>query len=449
MLTMREPPGSRSSTKARNSMKSRVLKATVAVATLATSVYLSAQTRYQVSTLPGLGGTAGQANSINNRDWLVGAANLEGDTISKATLWVRGSVISLGALGGPSANSAVAWPVKNDLGLIVGISDTAEDNPLGEAFSCWPFFASGTPTGRICRGFRWRNGAMTPLQPFSGGYNSYATAANNLGEVVGWAENGVHDSTCVPANQILQFRAVIWEPSGEMKELPPLPNTADTTTAATAINDRGEVVGISGICDVAVGRFSARHAVLWEQGVPVDLGSLGGVAWNTPTAINNEGTIVGFSDLPGDSDGTANYQAFIWTRKTGMQKLALLPGETRSAAFGVNDRGQVVGLSRAPATSYHATLWQNGDVTNLNSVTQAGAPFLIYANDINNRGEFAGEALDVTTGTAPAYVAVRVPMHHRDEVSPEQSNGRGQHLGLPDKVRLQLYQKWGLDLGTD
>ena len=58
---------------------------------------------------------------------------------------------------------------------------------------------------------------MTPLPPFPGGYDSYATAANNLGEVVGWAENGVHDATCVPAYQILQFRAVIWEPWGEMK----------------------------------------------------------------------------------------------------------------------------------------------------------------------------------------------------------------------------------------
>lgn len=428
-------------------MNSRPLKLALAVATLATSLYLPAQTQYQVFVLPGLGGTASQASSINNRDWVTGAANLQGDTISKATLGIRGSLISLGALGGPSANSAVAWPVKNELGLVVGISDTDEDNPLGEAFSCWPFFASGAPTGKICNGFRWRNGAMTPLPAFPGGYDSYATAANNLGEVVGWAENGVHDATCVPAYQILQFRAVIWEPGGEMKELPPLPNTGDTTTAATAINDKGEVVGISGICDVAVGRFSARHAVLWEHGVPIDLGSFGGVAWNTPTAINNEGTVVGFSDLPGDSDGTANYQAFIWTRSTGMQTLPLLPGETRGAAFGINDKGQVVGLSRAPTTSYHATLWQNGGVTDLNSVTQPGAPYLIYANDINDRGEFVGEASDASTGTAPAYFAT--PVHHRDNLSPAENTRQVQRLKLPDKVRLQLYQKWGLDLGAD
>ena len=428
-------------------MNSRLFKLALAVASLGTSLCVPAQTKYQVSTLPGLGGAFGQGNSINNRDWVAGAANLEGDTISKATLWIRGSAISLGALGGPSANSAVALPVNNNLGLVVGISYTDEDNPLGEAFSCWPFFAPGAPTGKICKGFRWRNGLLTPLPPFPGGYNSYATAANNLGEVVGWAENGVHDATCVATNQTLQFRAVIWEPWGEMNELPPLPNTGDTTTAATAINDRGEVVGISGICDVAVGRFSARHAVLWKHGVPIDLGSLGGVDWNTPTAINNEGTVVGFSDLAGDSSGAANYQAFIWTGSTGMKKLPLLPGETRSAAFGVNDKGQVVGLSKVPGTSYHATLWQNGTVTNLNMVTQLGAPYLIYANDINDRGEFAGEALDQNTGTAPAYIAT--PSRHWNSSSPAESTRQSQPLKLPDKLRLQLSQKWGLDPGTD
>jgi hypothetical protein len=209
-------------------INSRAFHAALAVTTLATCPYLWAQTRYQVSTLPGLGGTASQANSINQRSWVSGAANLEGDTISKAALWIGDSLISLGALGGANANSAVAWPVKNDAGVIVGISDTDQDNPLGEAFSCWPFFASGAPTGKICNGFRWRDGALTPLPAFPGGYDSYATAANNRGEIVGWAENGVHDSTCVPTSQVLQFRAVIWEPWGEMKELPPLPNTGDT-----------------------------------------------------------------------------------------------------------------------------------------------------------------------------------------------------------------------------
>src|SRR2546430_7882196 len=91
--------------------------------------------------------------------------------------------------------------------------------------------------------------------------------------------------------QVLQFRAVIWGPTqGEIQEL--LPFGDDKTSSATAINDQGQVVGISGICDRAVGRFSARHAVLWENGIPGNIGDFGGKAWNTPTAINHQGTIV-------------------------------------------------------------------------------------------------------------------------------------------------------------
>lgn len=110
---------------------------------------LRAQT-YQVKTLNGFGGAAG-ANSINNRGQILGQANNESNTISHAALWTAASAtpFDLGSLGGANTNSTTAFPVKNNRGLIVGISDTNEDNPLGEAFSCWPFFAPGVPTRKI------------------------------------------------------------------------------------------------------------------------------------------------------------------------------------------------------------------------------------------------------------------------------------------------------------
>ena len=96
--------------------------------------------------------------------------------------------------------------------------------------------------------------------PTLGGINGYAAGVNDRGQVVGWAETPVHDPTC-SAPQVLQFRAVLWEPRRHRKrELRPFPG--DSTSAATAINNRGQAVGISGECDVAVGRFSARRAVL-------------------------------------------------------------------------------------------------------------------------------------------------------------------------------------------
>src|SRR4029077_18801275 len=132
--------------------------------------------------------------------------------------------------------------------------------------------------------------------PTLGGNNGFATGANSRGQVVGWAENTVHDPTCVPPQQ-LQFRPVVYGPkANEIAEFP-LP-AADTSGAATAINEQGQAVGISGICDHPGGRYTAKHALLCDNGKVVDLGNLGAPFWNTPTNINQRGDVVGFAGAP-------------------------------------------------------------------------------------------------------------------------------------------------------
>ena len=419
-------------------MKSRILTCSTAMTlfvALAVPVRFAAQTNYSVVELGELGGTAGSANGINERGWITGTDNLPGNLTTVATLWVNGSTVPLGNLGGP--NSAVAWPVKSNNGVIVGISETADADPLGEYFSCYPFFATGVPTGQICKGFRWQNGQMTPLPPFPGGYSSYATGVNNRGQVVGWAENGVHDPTCDTSFQILQFRAVIWQPNGQMLELPPLPG--DSTSAATAINDLGQVVGISGDCGVAVGSVSARHAVLWQNGVPTDLGNIGGDAWNTPTAINNQGTIVGFANT---ARGTAkSYEAFIWTKAGGMKSLGNFSDASRSAAFGINEKGQIVGLAVGGGPfGIRPVLWENNSMTDLNLLALPGSPYMLLAGDINQRGVIVGEALDLNTFDAPGFVATPVPAGAANSSSTVRQNPQG---NLPGKVRQQIERRLG------
>jgi uncharacterized membrane protein len=355
---------------------------------LAIQVSVAAQ-GYNVTILQGFGGAAG-ANSINDRGWVAGNANNTDNTISHAALWTGGSTPrDLGTLGDPGLNSAIGWPVKPNNGVIVGISDTNENNPLGEAFSCWAFFAPGVPTGKICRGFRWEKGSMSALPPFAGGYNSYAAGANSRGQIVGWAENGIFDPTCDPNFQLLQFHAAIWWPDGQMQDLPPLPG--DSVSAATAINDRGQVVGISGDCGIAIGGVSARHMVLWDNGVPTNIGDLGGHSWNTPTAINNNGVIIGFS-LPLDQDGTRNYRAFVWTKEGGIRKLDERPGTIRSAAWGLNDEGTIVGVARIAGSGSFAAMWPTAvaPIEDLNDFVPAGSVRLTIAGDINNDGQIAG-----------------------------------------------------------
>jgi probable HAF family extracellular repeat protein len=360
---------------------------------------------YEVTILPSLGGTSSAGSSINNRSWVAGFSNLPGDQTRHATLWRNGTSLDLGTLGGP--NSSVVWPVKNNRGVIAGIAETAEMDPLGEDWSCSAFFP-GEPTGHICLGFVWESGVMRPL-PTLGGNNGFATGVNNRGQVVGWAENTVHDPTCNPP-QVLQFRAVLWGPEeGKIEELPPLPG--DSVSAATAINDKGQVVGISGICDNAVGRFSAAHAVLWDNGTVTDIGNLGGVAWNTPMAINQRGTVVGFSNPPGDEDGSFNAHAFLWTRRDGIRDLGTLPGDTTSQALGINARDQVVGLS-CGETGCRAFLWQNGVMKDLNALVPHSYPHhLVSAADINDAGKITGEALVQETGETLTFVAAPIGRH--------------------------------------
>jgi probable HAF family extracellular repeat protein len=246
---------------------------------------------------------------------------------------------------------------------------------------------------------------MTPL-PTLGGNNGYATAVNSRGQVVGWAETPVHDPTC-DAPQVLQFRAVVWEPKkGTTRELRPLPG--DSASAATAINERGQVVGISGECDMAVGRFTARHAVLWDKdGTPTELPNLGGLSWHTPTAINQRGDVVGFSNPPGEVPGDFIAHAFLWTRKDGIRDLGTLPGDEISQAQGVNARGQVVGVS-CGAAGCRPVLWENGRLYDLNTLAGSSvAGTLVSARDIDDAGQITGDLREAATGQTRPFVATR------------------------------------------
>src|SRR5207247_7505167 len=68
----------------------------------------------------------------------------------------------------------------------------------------------------------------------------------------------------------------------------------------------------SDLCDQAIGRHTAKHAVLWENGGVTDIGDLGAAWWNTPTAINQGGDVVGFAGDPAFPEGDILH-AFIWT----------------------------------------------------------------------------------------------------------------------------------------
>lgn len=355
---------------------------------------------YRVRELPSLGGVLSAGISINDRGWVTGTSDLSGDTITRAALWRDGRLTDLGTLGGQ--NSAVAFPSHNDR-FVIGVAETAEVNPDGEDWSCNAFFV-GPPTHDDCVGFVWQDGQLSAL-PTLGGHNGFAAGANRIGQIVGWAENGKADSSCT-GTQVEQFRAVVWAAGTHRpRELAPLPG--DSTSAAVAINDRGQVVGISGACGTAVGGVSATHAVLWDQhGQPHYLGNIGGAQWNTPVAINNRGVVAGFANVPGGSTPASLFpHAFIWTAQTGMRDLGTLPGDELSEGLGINDRNQIVGEScQANFVNCRAFIWKHGRMSNLNDLVTGYPGTLVNAGDINDRGEITGAAS--SNGGTVAYVAM-------------------------------------------
>ena len=365
------------------------------------ALFSASDARYTIAYLPTLGGSRNRPSGISNSGLIAGFVNRTGNATRVAAFWRGTSLDTLGTLGGP--NSIVQWPGVSNNGIVAGITETAALDNLHEEWSCTAFLPS--VTGHICVGFVWQDGTMKPL-PTLGGNQGFATSVNSSGQVVGWAETPVFDPTCNPP-QKLQFRAVVWDTKkGTTRQLRPLPG--DSTSAATGINNQGQVVGISGDCDIAVGQLSARHSVLWEKDAVINIGDLGGDAWHTPMDIDDAGDVVGFSNPRGVVGIDFNPHAFLWTKATGIQDLRTLPGDANSQALGVNSSHQVVGVSSGAVN--RAFLWENGVMQDLNRLVGAGFPdlLLIVAQHINEDGVIVGRAVLHGTNAQVPFIATPV-----------------------------------------
>jgi probable HAF family extracellular repeat protein len=357
----------------------------------------AAQASYSVTDL----GTEGSDNlgcamSLNNEGWTeIMAGNFEpGEQDSllatplsgRALLGIDGYKIDLGTLGGE--NTWMNWGEINDFGQIVGDSETNVPDPNGED-------VCGFGTHLTCLPFLWEFFHMSAL-PTLGGNNGQASAVNDLGQIVGMAENGTVDSTCPPrtTNNRIQL-PVLWE-KGKAQALPTL--GSDPDGFAFWINDHGQAVGDSGTCGGAT-----IHAVSWKNGIATPLPDLGTGA--IAQSINNQGQIVG---TVGSSDGTTQYGA-LWQNGT-LTNLGTLPGDLAAIATGINNRGQVVGSTWDSSFNWsHGFIWQDGVMTDLNTLFPAGSNLCAtMANKINERGQISGMAIVMSgpdAGNIHAFLA--------------------------------------------
>lgn len=310
------------------------------------------------------------------------------------------TVTDLGALPG-KPNSGEWQQTINNSGVIAAYANASADDLFFNAFF------GDSP-------FLWKNGTITPLPELLGAVDTIPFHINNVGQMVG------------RSTQVFPFNhAVLWD-HGVIQVLPELPG--DTRSAALSINDRGLAVGYSrvggqrraalwyrgkvsqlpplpggGLFDEGLGinekgqitgwsgsANGLEHIALWDKSGVHDLGTLGG-SWGDGIGINNKGQMVG-----GSKTSSGNVDPFLWDNGI-LTDLGNFGGDVYGFAFDINNKSQIVGWSAGnidDMATFHALLWENGVMTNLQTKIPAGSGWtLLQAAGINEKGQIVGYGL--------------------------------------------------------
>ena len=114
-----------------------------------------------------------------------------------------------------------------------------------------------------------------------------------------------------------------------------------------------------------------NDAFVWKQGVATVLPGLRGSS-TVATAINAKGQIIGIA-----ADAKDQTHAVTWVNGVLTQLPHLSPSTpgTVSVAWGINAWGRIVGASHGADSSWHAVRWHNGKIIDLNQEIGAFASF--------------------------------------------------------------------------
>ncbi|MEQ1680576.1 MAG: DUF3466 family protein [Nitrospira sp.] len=329
---------------------------------------------YEFFDLGTAGGPFSFALAVNNSNQSTGRNSRGGPTEDQGEVLTRWNGTAMQTFSDPNRYNG-GWAI-NSSGVIAGGSSRSQFG----FFHAAVFSADGTRTDLHDLG-----GATDPTD------NRFSIAAgiNDAGQIVGRSVAADRSAT----------KAVLWDNSVDPTVLPTLGGEG---ARAHDINNAGQVVGRSALTGDA-----AEHATLWtlSSGDIVDLGTLGGTsseAW----AINEAGVIAGWSEITGDGEQHAS----LWSG-SAITDLGTLGGN--SQALALNLGGSVVGWSELVDGSRRATLWNDGQILDLNSLldpTVVSAGWVLQqASGINDQGWIVGRASNSQLGLTDTHAFLLTP----------------------------------------
>ncbi len=235
-----------------------------------------------------------------------------------------------------------------------------------------------------------RNGVLIDLATTSSLSNSRALSINRRGEIVGagyddahaqqhaffWDAEGIHDIH--PAGSSYSYATAVNDGGDVVLNLNGSVNVWKDARLTPLGAGWGEAINRRGL--VAGGLYP--HAILWDD----DRATALDVAESWATAVNERGDVVGYRWL---SNALAEGFVVSHGQRTALPPLA---GDVVALAYGIDKHGRIVGTSiwcefecNLPRT--RAVLWQDGLPFQLPGVEGSSA---CVARGINERGEIVG-----------------------------------------------------------